>query len=132
MNLRLVFQLSLFGLAMSVATVFVVPANLEPVLWLIIFIVCAWVLARRAPSKAPLHGLLVSMLNSLYITTAHIIFAETYIAGHADEAAAGAQFGLPVRTMMAITGPIIGVVSGLVLALFTFIATKFVKRAGPS
>ena len=129
MNFRLIALLSLFGLVMSVATVFVIPPNVEPALWLVIFIVCAGVLARQAPSKAPLHGLLVSMLNSLYITTAHIIFAETYIAGHADEAAAGAQFGIPVRTMMAITGPIIGVLSGLVLALFTFIATRFIKRA---
>jgi hypothetical protein len=128
MNYRLVALLSLFGLVMSLATVFIVPPNLEPILWLVIFVICAVVLAKRAPSKAPLHGFLVSLLNCVYITTAHIVFAETYIAGHPDEAAAGAQFGLPVRAMMAITGPVIGVISGGVLALFTFIATKFVKR----
>jgi hypothetical protein len=128
MNLKLVLQLSLFGLVMAFATVFVVPPTIEPLLWFAIFIFCAVVLAKKAPSKAPLHGFLVSLANCVYITTVHIVFAERYLAWHPDEAAAGAKSGLPVQVMMAIMGPIIGVVSGAVLALFTFIATKIFKR----
>jgi hypothetical protein len=129
MNFKLVLRLSLFGLVMAFATVFVVPPNIEPLIWLAVFFFCAVVLAKKAPSKAPLHGFLVSLCNCVYITTAHIAFAETYLAGHPDEAAAGAKMGVPVRVMMAIMGPIIGVISGAVLALFTFIATKRVKRS---
>jgi len=33
------------------------------------------------------------------------------------------------RRMMVITGPIIGVISGLVLGLFCWVASKIVKRA---
>ena len=34
MNNALIFKLSLFGLVMAFATVFVVPSSLEPWLWL--------------------------------------------------------------------------------------------------
>lgn len=39
--------------------------------------------------------------------------------------------GMPLapRVMMAVTGPIIGLLSGLVLGLFAFIASKIVKPA---
>ena len=47
MNWKLIFGLSLFGLAMAFATVFVIPSNVEPLFWLAIFIVCAVVIAKR-------------------------------------------------------------------------------------
>jgi hypothetical protein len=31
MNWKLIIQLSMFGLAMGIATVFVIPSNIEPV-----------------------------------------------------------------------------------------------------
>jgi hypothetical protein len=46
MDWKLVFQLSLFGLAMGIATVFVIPSNIEPWFWLLIFGVCAFLIAR--------------------------------------------------------------------------------------
>ncbi len=42
MNWKLILQLSLFGLAMAVGTVFVIPSNVEPLFWLAIFAVCAY------------------------------------------------------------------------------------------
>jgi len=47
MNWKLILQLSLFGLAMAFATVFVVPSNIEPLLWLPIFVICAYLIAKR-------------------------------------------------------------------------------------
>ena len=128
MNLRLVALCSLPGLFMAFATVFFIGPNVEPLCWLVIFVALAVVLAKSAPSKAPLHGFLVCLLNCVYIVAAHLAFAETYVAGHPDEAAAGQRMGLPVRVMMLIIGPVIGVISGLVLAGLTFAATKLLKR----
>jgi hypothetical protein len=34
MNWRLTFQLSLFGLAMGIGTVIIIPSNVEPLFWL--------------------------------------------------------------------------------------------------
>ena len=124
MSWKLIFALSLFGLAMGFGTVFAIPSNLEPFAWLGIFLVCAVVIAKRAPGKYFLHGLCVCLVNSLWVTGAHIAFFDKYIAGHAREAAMSAHMGSP-QLMMAVTGPIIGLASGLVLGLLAFVASKF-------
>ena len=131
MNWKLIFQLSLFGLAMAFLTVFVIPGNIELVFWLPIFIICSYFIARKAPGKYFLHGFCVSLLNSVWITSAHIIFFNTYIAGHAEEAEMMNKMPMPAhpRLMMLMVGPVFGVLFGLILGLFAFIASKIVGRA---
>jgi hypothetical protein len=55
-NWKLIFQLSLFGLAMAIATVYWIPQNVEPFFWLVIFIICAYLIAKRCSDKYFLHG----------------------------------------------------------------------------
>jgi len=126
MNWKLPLMLSGFGLAMGVATVFVIPSNIEPFCWLAIFIVCAVIIAMRAPGKHFLHGLMLGVFNSFWIIAAHEAFYADYLAAHPQEAAMPTM-GVPQRAFMVIFGLIIGVVSGLVLGLFSFIASKFIK-----
>ena len=135
MNWRLIAQLSLFGMAMGIATVFWIPSTIEPLFWLAIFLICAYVIATRAPGRYFLHGLLASVVNSLWITGAHILLFDRYIANHPQEAAMMASMPLPrsPRLMMALMGPVIGVASGLVLGLFAIVAGKLVaRRSGPA
>lgn len=134
MNWKLIFSLSLFGLAMAIATVYVIPSNIEPFFWLVIFIICAFIIARRCSSKYFLHGLLVSLVNSVWITAAHVILFHTYIENHPQEATMMEKMPMPTspRLMMIIMGPIIGFISGLVLGLFSLIASKIVKNNSPS
>jgi hypothetical protein len=129
LDFKLILQLSLFGLLMAVATVFVIPSNIEPAFWLVIFGVCAWVIARRCSAKHFLHGFLVSLANCVWITTLHILLFDSYIERHPQEAAMMKSMPLPdsPRLMMLMTGPVIGVISGVVLGLFAFIASKIVK-----
>ena len=129
MNWKLIFGLSLFGLAMAIATVFVIPSNIEPIFWLVIFIICAVIIARRLPARYFLHGLMVGIVNSIWVTGAHVLLFNAYMASHAREAAMMQNAPLPPRVMMAVVGPCIGVVSGIVLGLFAWIASKFVKRS---
>ena len=68
MNRKLILQLSLFGLAMGIATVFVIPSNIEPIFWLVIFGICAYIIATRCSGRYFLHGLFVSLVNSVWIT----------------------------------------------------------------
>jgi hypothetical protein len=128
---KLIFQLSLFGLAMAVATVFVIPSSIEPFFWLVIFGICAYIIAKKCTGRFFLHGFLVSLMNSVWITGAHILLFNPYIANHPQEAAMMASMPLPdsPRFMMALTGPVVGLVSGLVLGLFAFAAGKIVKRS---
>ena len=130
MDWKLIFQLSLFGLAMAIGTVFVIPPNIEPVCWLVIFLICAYVLAKRQPRGRFVHGVLLGLANSVWITAAHILFFDRYIAGHAQEAAMMKSMPLPdsPRTMMAITGPVVGLISGIIIGLLALGAGKLVKR----
>ena len=130
MNKKLIFQLSLFGLAMAIATVYVIPSSIEPLFWLVIFVICSYIIAKQCTEKYFLHGLCVSLVNAVWITAAHIILFDTYIANHAQEAAMMAKMPMPdsPRLMMLMTGPVIGLVSGIVLGLFAFIASKIMKK----
>jgi len=129
MDWKLIFGLSLFGLAMAIATVFVIPSNVEPVFWLAIFLLCAYLIARKRPDRHFLHGLLVGIMNSVWITTAHIIFFSQYIANHPKEAAMMSSTPLPdsPRLMMACVGPIVGIISGAIIGLLAYVAAKLVK-----
>jgi hypothetical protein len=129
MNWKLIILLSLFGAAMAVGTVFFIPSNPEPLFWLGIFVVCAAIIATKAPGKYFLHGFALSMVNSVWVTTAHVVFFETYIANHPREAAMSAGMPLPPRLMMIITGPLIGVVTGLIQGLFAYLASRILKRS---
>jgi hypothetical protein len=129
MNWKLIFQLSLFGLAMAISTVYWIPSSLEPFFWLAIFIICAYLIARNCTEKFFLHGLFVSLVNSIWITAAHILLFNTYIANHPKEAEMMANMAMPKhpRRLMLLMGPFAGLIFGLVLGLFAFIASKIWK-----
>jgi len=133
MNWKLVLQLSMFGLAMAIGTVFFISSTVEPFCWLAIFLICAYLIATRAPGKPFLHGLTTGVLNSVWMTSAHVVFFQQYAANHAKELEAFGSVPLNPRVMMALIGPAIGVISGVVLGLFAIVATKLVRRgAKPS
>ena len=132
MNWKLIIQLSVFGLIMAIATVSLIPQTFEPLFWLVIFGFCAWVIAQACPGKYFLHGFLVSMANCVWITGVHLIFFDSYTNHHPDMAAMGDKMppgmGIHPRVLMLVFGPVVGAVSGLILGLFAFIASKIVKK----
>lgn len=132
MNWKLIIGLSMFGLAMAFLTVSVVPSKIEPILWILIFIICAYLIAKNAPGKYFLHGFMVAIFNCIWITGAHIALSATYLANHQSEADQYKQMydktGLGVTQAMLIIGPMIGVISGIIIGLFAFIASKIVKK----
>ena len=129
MNWKLILQLSMFGLAMGIATVYVIPSKIEPAFWLVIFLYCAYVIAKCAGGKNFLHGLLLGLANSVWITAAHFLLFDRYVASHAAEAAAMQNSVMPFspRVMMVVVGPVVGLLSGVILGLFALVAGKLVK-----
>ncbi len=130
MNWNLIFKLSLFGLAMGFATVNFIPPDIEPFCWLPIFVICAYIIAKNCSSNYFLHGLLVSIVNSAWITATHLFLFDTYISHHDQEAVMMAKMSMTgsPRLMMLIVGPIVGIISGLILGLFSFIASGTFKN----
>lgn len=129
MNWKLILLLSMFGLAMGLATVFVIPPKIEPLFWLVIFVVCAYAIARQA-RKPFLHGFLLGLANCVWITSAHILLFDQYRATHAQEASMMQTAPFSPRIMMAIVGLFIGLISGAVIGILALIARKFLKPAG--
>jgi len=128
MNWKLIFSLSLFGLAIAFATVSLIPPNVELVVWLVISVICAYIIAKKCMGKYFLHGFMVSIFNSVWITAVHIIFFTTYMANHPDMADMTTKMPGHPRLMMLIVGPVTGAVAGFILGLFAFIASKIVKK----
>lgn len=130
MNWKLVFLLSLFGLAMAAATVCCIPSVVEPFCWLVIFIICAIVIAKKAPGKYFLHGFFISIFNSVWVTAAHRLFFDTYSANHPEylKMFESGQIDIDPRIFMLVTGPIFGVLFGIILGLFCWIAGKIYKK----
>lgn len=122
MNWKLILQLSLFGLVMGVGTVFVISSSVEPFCWLVVFVISAYAIALGAPGRPFLHGVLVGLANSVWVTGAHILLVDQYLARHAREAAMMSSMPMPThpRLMMALIGPVIGLLSGVVLGIFAF------------
>jgi len=130
MNWKLILRLSLFGLAMAFATISMIPAKIEPLFWLTIFIICAYLIVKKCKGKYFLHGFMVSLVNSVWITGAHILFYDKYITNHPEMSSMSAEMPLHnhPRLLMLIMGPLFGVVFGLILGLFAFIASKLIKK----
>lgn len=131
MNWKLIFGLSIFGLAMAIGTVFAISPRAEPFFWLVIFIVCAFAIARQASVRPFLHGFLLGIVNSVWVTGAHIVFFKRYLAGHPQEAAMMLSSRAPIapKLLMAIVGPVVGIVSGVVIGILAYSVTKLLKAA---
>lgn len=129
-NWRLVFGLSLFGLAMAITTIAVIPSQMEPVFWLVIFLFCANVIGRRAREHSFIHGLLVGIANSVWVTAAHVTFFHQYLAHHAREAAMMSSMPMPdrPRLMMLLIGPMVGIISGVIIGLLALVSGRLFGR----
>jgi hypothetical protein len=132
MNWKIIFQLSIFGLIMAFATVSLIPEKVEPAFWVVIFIFCAYVIAKVCARLYFWNGFFVSMVNCIWITAVHIYFRQTYQSHHPDMASMGAHLPASLashpRMAMAIMGPIFGAGFGIVLGIFSLIASQLVKK----
>lgn len=131
MNWKLILLLSMFGLAMGLATVFFIPSNIEPACWLPIFLLSAFLIARGTSTGAFQHGVFLGLANGVWITAAHILFFNRYIATHPSEAAMMQMMPMPnsPRLTMVLTGAMAGAISGAIIGVFSFIVSRFVKPA---
>jgi hypothetical protein len=129
MNWKLVLQLSGFGIAMGLGTVFFVPSNVEPILWLIIFLLSAYMIASHCVRLRFLNSLLVGLLDSLLKTTVHMVFFGAYVARHAQEIAMIRQMTSAVspRQLILLSSPIWGLIYGTATGLLTLLLALFIK-----
>ena len=134
MNWKLIFALALFGVAMGAASLMGWTQGIEWVLWLVIFVVSAWFIARKAASRHLLHGFMVGLLNGIIHAIIQAAFINTYLANNVQMAE---QFGnipggLPPLLFVLLSGPFIGVVSGAIVGLLALVMVKLVGKTSTS
>ena len=129
MNWRLIFMLSLFGLAMGIATVFFIPSNIEPLFWLAVWIACAYLIATRAGGRYFVHGVATGIAATVWIIAAHVALFQSYAANHPKEMAAMQNMWLPThpRLVMVLNSLLIGVIAGVIIGLLALLARRFVR-----
>ena len=131
MNWKIIFQLSIFGLIMALGTVSLIPEKTEPVFWIFIFSFCAYVIAKVCRNNFFSHGLITGIVNAVWITIVHLAFSRSYLANHFQFTSNIPQsFAVRPRLFMLITGPIFGVLFGIILGLFGLVASKLVAKNG--
>lgn len=128
MNWKLLIALSLLGLVMAVATVFWIGPRIEPLFWLIDFVFCGWMIARRAPGRLFLHGFVLGLLNCVWVVAAHATWYDAYTANHPQMVTMMKDSPIDGRTMQFIAGPVIGIISGLVIGLITLLMAAITRR----
>jgi hypothetical protein len=130
MDWKLVFRLSLFGIGMAVAGVLGWTGRAEPLVWLLIFVVYAYLIAKSAPGRFFLHGFATSVINGLWIAIIHAACFPTFIANNPGllEDYNRMPHPLPPRAMMFVMGPVVGAVSGLIAGLFAVFAGIVMRR----
>jgi hypothetical protein len=93
-------------------------------------LICAYIIGKRRQAGRFTHGVVLGLANSVWVTAAHVLLFDRYIAGHAQEGAMMKSMPLPdsPRLMMTIVGPVVGLISGVIIGLLALGAGKLIKR----
>ena len=128
MNWRLLLYLSLFGFVMAIATISFIPMGIEPILWLFIFGFCAYSIAKHCNDRYFFHGFMLSIINCIYIVAFHTAFWDSYSSAH-SEMIASFPSGVNPKIISAATGPVAGVLSGIIQGLLCVVAAKIRNKS---
>ena len=131
MNLRLVACLSCFGVVLGVASVLgVIHPGQERWFWLVTAVVSIIVIARAAPGRYFMHGFLVGLFAGMLAPLIQGLAFNSFLAHNpsADEAFKRLPASIPPRVLVICTAPVLGIATGLILGLFTWLAGKLMGR----
>lgn len=132
MKWTLILRLSLTGLALALGSVFFISPNFEPLLWLAMFLYYAYALGNGTRTLLFLHGLMLGVLNSVWVVGVHTAFLTHYLSTHPREVSMldivrSAEVPADPRVIMAFTGISVGVLEGVVIGVFAIVAGMMVK-----
>lgn len=130
MNVRLVLTLSLFGLLVATGSIIgLIPTGWEIAVWVVIALICAGVLARRAPGKFFLHGFLTGFVAGAVSTLCQALFMNQYLAHNAKAADTFKSLpgGMSPAVFVVLSAPIWAGVFGLATGLLTWLWARFTR-----
>lgn len=118
--------LSIFGLIMAFATVFLIHKDIEIILWIPVMMVCGYTIARHCFASYFLHGFLVGILSSLIIVSIHLIFWTQWLDFYVKmrKYAINPMIHNHPRLSMALMGLGVGILSGTIIGLLSLYLSK--------
>jgi lysylphosphatidylglycerol synthetase-like protein (DUF2156 family) len=133
MHWILIALLSGFGLVMGIASLVgltgrfgVLPVPLEPMLWLVIALCAAAVLARRLNDRRFLHGFLAGWLMSMWNGLCQASFLDLYLQNNPEYAdrLADLPSGADARVFIPLVSAVIGGLYGLLVGAASWLAGR--------
>ena len=127
MKWTLILRLSAIGLVLALGSIFFISPNLEPLLWLAVFLYSAYAIGNGTRKGRFFHGLLLGVLNGVWVVLIHDAFLARYLAGHPREVQMldmvhSAGLAASPRLIMSFTGVTVGVLEGLMIGVFAIVA----------
>lgn len=131
MNVRVVLSLSSVAILLGAATSFGLTQGLEWVLWVVIALFSAFLIAKRAPRRPVLNGFLVGLLCGILSAATQSLLFDSYIANNpsAAERLSRISMGLDPRSFILASGVIIGLAAGALFGVLALLASKLEGRS---
>jgi len=125
MDWKVIIILSVIGLLMGLLSVQGFTQKIEPLLWLLFGIATSLILSRNIEQKAFLHGILIGLAWGILNGLTQSVFFDTYLTNNpsVQQNFQKKPFILP-RYFVLVTGPIIGLITGLVLGRLSLLLKK--------
>ena len=125
MNWGIILLLSSFGLVMGLLSIKGYTQKLEPFLWLLFAIVTTLILSKNIDNKTFMHALLIGLFWGVLNGITQSAFFDQYLANNTNLQERFKQSSvIKPRYFVLMTGPVIGLITGLVLGGLTFLFKK--------
>jgi hypothetical protein len=125
MNWVIVIVLGLLGVVMGTLSVNGYTQRIEPLLWLLLMAVATIVVVKNVSTGVFLHGFCIGMVWGILNGVIQCLFFDRYLISNPD---LKDQFGkvtfMPVRYFPLLTGPLTGIVAGLILGGVSVLVKK--------
>lgn len=132
MKWTLILRLSAIGFVLALGSIFFISPNVEPLLWLAVFFYSAYAIGNGSQTWRFFHGVVLGILNSVWVVLLHDVFLTRYLAGHPREVQMidivhSEGLAASARWIMSFTGVTVGIVEGIVIGVFAVVAGMMVK-----
>ena len=130
MNWNLIVRLSFFGFLIGWASVSILTAPVEAVLWVGVCAFSAYTIAKKCSGRYFLNGFMLNMINAGWVTGFHVIFYKTYLSAHpaSDLMYSFLPFSDSPRLGMVIMAPVFGAFFGMLLGFFSFMISRLAPK----
>jgi uncharacterized membrane protein len=113
-------------------SIFTLAPTTEFFVWIGVTLVSAAVIGKYASGRWFLHGFILAIVNTFWITITQVLFFYTYIATHPEyiqmtQRLPEALAAHPKRLIL-YRSPVIAILSSVILGLFSWIAGRAMNR----